>query len=548
MEQLTEYWQKFPDGSPNRWSVESNSDSWSIRLPNAATLRIDRTAPSVNLGATYEKDDASTRLWTNSLRYLVPILDAGDTATVSAVLADFKKHVRIVADGSGEHFEGSLDHQCALQIRTICEIKSWAARTRKEAGGGELPSNADLGNMVSLVYSVVDRYDLLRPNNHGVMLAISMLHAGVIFPEVPRSVDRQSLDGFLNSTFREVLGRDGVANENTPIYQAFYINLLEQVAGFEEWAFDEVDGEISELLNQATTAYTRMLLPNKALPPLGDASYSSQSRFKPTLGTWASEENGLFIDSNERSYLSFICGYRGVFHKQLDDTSVYLWHDGNALIQDAGLCSYDSKDSIAVSIRGQLGHSGLYFTEFDSVRAQDVVSWGAATRSVKSSLSVETAETGDSILRATGTANFRGTVAKRVITKIESNRYLIRDAVRGNEAATNPISRFLLDPDASVEVRQDNSIIVRNGTSWMCLSPEGNSIDAIIVSGGSDYDRPRGWIAPKNYQLKATTVLEFPIAVNEDFEGKQLLRLSFGSEGDGAEPWIPEYALGNEAN
>ncbi|WP_141750561.1 heparinase II/III family protein [Corynebacterium sp. HMSC062A03] len=537
MVNVSDYWQKFPDGSPDRWKVDGNEEKWDVVMPNGAALTLRIDAPTVDFTSTFAKDSDSTRLWTNSLRYLLPILEKGDTATVESILKDFAEYLRSEFQDFGGSFSGSLDHQCALQLRTLCDIRSWLS-IDGHGSIGTIDVEA-LSGLVASIYRVVAGYGLLRPNNHGVMLGIAMLHSFELFPDVEWKEGKNSVNNFLVGTLKKVLGTDGVANENTPVYQAFYLRLLEDIMAFKEWAGGGAERDFESLYELALSAYCHMLLPNKAVPPLGDASLSSQSRYSPKHGFWSSEENGLQIASSHDTFFSFVCGFRGVFHKQIDDTSVYLWHNGNALIQDGGLTSYDRNDKVAVSLRGQLGHSGLFFTEYDDVPAEKVVAFGPGKRLIDAKMSVKSVEAWDRF-QVAGTTQFRSTQTHRTITWNGNRRFLIRDVVEGSPAAHDAVSRFLLDTKATIEIGSVGEVVVRSGSSWMsiyCGAP-GTNVRISRGYGGEGF-LPRGFMAPRNYQKAPTSLLEFPIAMDDNFSGKQVLYIAFGKVEEGIEPWIP---------
>ncbi|PAT14688.1 hypothetical protein CKJ84_08035 [Corynebacterium sp. NML 120412] len=541
-----DYWLKFPDGSPDRWKVERSDSAWSITMPNSATITISSADPVVAFNGNFDADRDSTRLWVNSMRYATSILDEGDEDTTWCLLSQLKNHVAVDPRGPGGEFSGSLDHQYALQLRTLCDLRSWLLKrpwSRLSAERDEL-----LCGSVLSIYKYVDELSLLRPNNHGVMLAISLLHSFYMFNDVSRAkVDREgciaidqegeigpgAVVTFLNETFKEVFGDDGVANENTPIYQAFYLKLIKSITDFQSWAYGQEDESLGKLNARATTAYRHMLLPNRAVPPLGDGSYSQQSEYSPLFGLWASPENGLLTRSSDETFFSFTCGYRGVFHKQLDDSSIYLWHNGEALIQDAGLKSYDANDPVATSIRGQLGHSGLFFREFDGVRAEKVTAYGAGTRLVEANMEFSNSVVAGAF-QVRGRYGFRGVVAERLVTWLDEHSFLIRDSVESTRGEREAVSRFVLDPQAEVTFSREGAISVTMPRARMDISTNGNGGAVELIRGFNPGGGPaRGFISPRNYSSQPTTMLEFRIPLVEDPEsstlkGKHLLRVSFG--------------------
>lgn len=536
MTHAAEYWLRFPDGSPDRWDVRQAGRSWEISFPNDGRISIDTAYPRIEFDGEFAKDRDSSRLWANSLRYLVPILGSGDVDTVWTLVNQLRVHLAKDPRGEDGQFSGSLDHQYALILRTLCELRAWLVANASEVDESK-EKEAVLRECVDRIYSHVGTLELLRPNNHGVMLAISMLHSSHMFQEAGSEERQEKVSKFLLDTLNEVLGRDGVANENTPVYQAFYVKLLESIADFQMWAHGSVKPEFAELHDLATKAYRRMLLPNRAVPPLGDASYSQQSAFSPLPGLWCSKENGLLVSSNERTYFSFISGYRGVFHKQLDDSSVFLWHNGDALIQDAGLVSYDSQNDVAVAARGQLGHSGVFFKEYDALRAEKVIAYGPRTRQVSAGIDLRKSNAPFDF-QVLGTYAYGRVRVDRTVTWVDPKHFMLRDSVSSKGDAKTPVSRFLLDPSASVEITGKGVVVIRTPRAWMTLTSSLGNVDVEVVRGvRRKPGLPAGFLAPKNYQSTPTTMLEFPIPLNEDQSGKQLFRVTFGSVEDPVQSW-----------
>ena len=124
MSNKSEYWEKFPDGSPQRWHVEKRDRHWNIAMPNGAAIDVDIEAPKLHYDADFPQDRDSSRLWANSLRYIVPMLGEGDHETAWTLLAQLNDILAQDLKDTHGRFSGSLDHQFALQLRTLCEMLS----------------------------------------------------------------------------------------------------------------------------------------------------------------------------------------------------------------------------------------------------------------------------------------------------------------------------------------------------------------------------------------------------------------------------------------
>jgi len=527
-----EYWRIFEDGSPQRWKSGLEQDTWVFEFPNGAVQKINRDHPNFNWAGKFEVDSDSTRLWVNSLRYLVDVLEASDTRFVVAALESFHAYQREFRDRPKELFSGSIDHQCALQLRTCCEISAWQAKNPSALSDGEHRKlDSLLGGIVTNIRSLVDELNLLQANNHGIMLGIAALHSTYFFSGESVNKHRETnYVEFLYDSLSDILGNDGLADENTGIYQAFYVRLLGEITDFLHWVEDAADTQLDALAELASTALRHLLLPNNSVPPIGDGAASSQSKFRAKNGLWQSRENGIFVHSTDETYLSFVCGFRGVFHKQMDDTSIILWHKGKYLIQDAGLASYDKNDPVAVSLRTQVGHSGVFFKEFDDISAEKVISYGAQTRLVRSVME-PFSRTADGKMKVKGTVDFRNTRTERTLTFSGENSVIIRDEVNARDGKFRAVSRFLLDPSAEVSFAPNGSILIRNGKVWLKLSQQTGISNAKIYRGDKSIaSAPRGFLAPKNYSMVPTYLIEIPLTLDEKGKGKTSIRLDFGVE------------------
>ncbi|WP_146040922.1 hypothetical protein [Glutamicibacter arilaitensis] len=347
---LAAYAGQFSDGTPRGWEFKELSEGWEITLPNSAKLLTSELIKPQVWPTVPARDANTTTLWRNSLAYLPRILQV-QSGTHEVLLAE--KIVRsflywfeeTATDDINKLKSGSQDHQSALRIRTMLWILSFLLRQEREEEFNRFL--ALYLRLVAVENRLLNEPDLFKPNNHGIMLGIAHLHAATLFP----GLDLQETSALewvnrLYSTLGEIIDEDGIASENTPIYQIFYVMLLDDIVLFIKWTrkFPGQARMFELLLRAAQIGVRKQLLPNGAVPPLGDSPGGMQHRYKPMLGTLWSPNNGLAVISQEEEYFSFVAGFRSVIHKQLDELSIAWWRDGGFIFRDAGLLNYDQND------------------------------------------------------------------------------------------------------------------------------------------------------------------------------------------------------------
>lgn len=463
---LAAYAGEFSDGTPRGWQFKESPDGWEITLPNTAKLNTLELSKSSIWGTTPSTDANTTVLWRNSLAYIPRILQIKsgpeELVVVENIISSFLSWFEVTAANDINALKsGSQDHQSALRIRTLLWILSFLTREdRKEEFSRFL---AHYARLLVVENRLLDELDLYQPNNHGIMLGIAHLHTETLLPDLRPGPDAQTWVARLYSTLGEIIDEDGIASENTPIYQVFYVMLLEDVVVFVEWA-EKFSGRarmFQMLLRSAQLGVRKQLLPNGAVPPLGDSPGGMQFRFKPMLGTLWSPNNGIAVTSREDQYLSFVAGFRSVIHKQLDDLSVAWWQGGEFIMRDAGLLSYDEKDPIAVAMRGPKGHSLPTYMQFDSWTTKNSISYGKNSSRLRGKLlSRESQKNGVSFLAEL--AIDEKPILRRHVRLDFSEGLFVSDCFTSTRFGT-PLVRFLLDPSIQVTKQADNSIVLSRG-------------------------------------------------------------------------------------
>lgn len=486
--QLKDYAGKFSDGAPGTWDTVYRSNAWHVKLPNGAQISVPSPILPTFWNLEFADDSHSSVLWLRSLKYLEKFRRGGTFAwnDIEGTVRSFNEWMSAYADRPQELKSGSLDHQIALRLRAACTLHSHLLREGPDVRTRDRVLVA-LERLVETDVGIVSDLDLFEEHNHGIMLATAMLHASVFFPDaVDRRMSLEWLDR-LRAALSRIVDADGLAPENTVSYQIFYVNLLEQLAMFVQWAGLEGEGTASlvDLSRTAVAATRRLLLPDGSVPPLGDSPGVRQSRFPHTPGRLYSPSNGYFVDSDERTYFSMKAGYRSVIHKQMDDGSVILWRDGVYAIRDAGLLSYDQKDPAALAVRGQRGHSSTVLTRFDGVNAMNMVGFSTNTSRVGGALHLGTSDEGCIDVRAVTTYDGVEYIDRHVAST-DREVFVVTDTYVGS-TTESVVTRFLLDENARSVDRDGLVLNVGVGSVHIRYDLSGNdwlTDEAVTISEG----------------------------------------------------------------
>ncbi|QCY46933.1 hypothetical protein GcLGCM259_1192 [Glutamicibacter creatinolyticus] len=463
---LQSYAGTFSDGAPPNWKFKRQGNNWEISFPNSAVVRTEDLLDPKTWSVHPEKDANTTILWRNSLAYLPRLIESAesDEETIELVAQIVESFIAwqdmSISLDIDSLRSGSLDHQSALRIRSLLWIISYLERNLMQ----EVEKFRELyGRMFAAENRLLSEFSLFQPNNHGIMLGIAHLHAETLMPSPESDMNALKWIEALYSTFNEIIDSDGIASENTPSYQIFYVMLLEDLVLFIAWS--RMLGTRARLfqllLRSAELGVRRQLLPSGAVPPLGDSPGGMQYRFKPVLGLLYSPENGLAVRTSSNEYIAYIAGFRSVIHKQIDDLSFSWWRNGRFILRDAGLLNYDTKDQVAVDMRGSKGHSLPTYRNLDSWTTKNTISYGRNSSRLRAEFTG--VENSSSNLAISAKLHLDDSV---IITRSLEHRAELGVKIVDSFLASNrgePLVRFLLDPETIITYRQDGDIGIRSG-------------------------------------------------------------------------------------
>lgn len=448
------------DKSSRRCAVAQKGNSLLVTLPNRQTIQIDEEYFPINWAPKFTSDNAASRLWHRSLTFLPVITNVeGGWQIIERILKDFEQYIQ--ADNEIIKIP-SMDHSIAIQIRVLLDLTYRAKKT--DTNTRNLTDT--IRRILPAILQTGRAPGIRLPNNHGVMLSISLLLAATEFPQISNQSETEADAETAIHQIDAIFAADGVCNENTASYQRLYVTLLNELC-----ILAEINAKLSQFserfrrkYKEASTAFQQMLMPGGYVPPLGDGGLGRETELSPLPGTLISPINGLFVNSDDKYYLSVICGASSPVHKQMDDTSIFLSYYGRPLILDAGVLNYDVANPRAAKIRTQLGHSGLYFTGYDD-KPLSYFNTGpkSGERRVKAKMKVDTHSDRFDL---DCSYKLNGNYAQRTIRAYSPNSLELIDRV-WSVGTTPAKARFLVDGSLSLNTKcgqieaQDDDVWVR---------------------------------------------------------------------------------------
>jgi hypothetical protein len=358
---------------------------------------------------------------------------------------------------------------------------------------------------------LIDQQSYIHTNNHGAMVGIAFIHAAQIFLGLDSTVAELGW-----SSLKEIVGSifdgQGVAGENSPEYQAFWISLLTPLAQMSRtWPIPRSPAwfDVTQVVSQAEDALGHFTDHAGHYLPIGD-SHPGRSLVPPSRNTvLVTEEHGFACYSQRDTLLTFNCGHSNYAHKHCDDTSITLSYGGLSLILDSGYFGHDWRDDRVIYTKSQSAHSGLFLEEFDDLHPGRLMFPGRETMRGKleherdANVFVGTVDVQD------------GRSLQRRITIRGPESFLIEDRVTTPLAIeSRAVRRFLFPAGAQIRV-QDHEISVRiEDVLLRLIVDRDSSAGPVRVFSGVSGPPMRGRISPRLGQLTPCYCLELPIRTN----------------------------------
>lgn len=507
---ITPSWEIKPIGSNHYEAITPNK--FFIELLNQVNTTFD-----INKTPQYQ----STMLWYHSLAWLRIIYNKyQDYGFVNNFIDDYCAFVYSELGDAIFSTLTSRDHLVAEQIRNLTYLLAQ-----------EDTSFSNKNNTKRILLKLIDWATIpsnILNNNHGMMLASSLLHVP-LFIEMSEKT-RNHLINLSSNRLVEVIESAfdsyGLCNENTPVYQHFYIrflkNQIEELNFLKKYDthYSKIAIKLSEILSLAEHTLELIALPTGELPPFGDGNNVNSQKIVNALdfAEFYSLDSGFYAYKHKKlrsRYFAMKCGYASATHKHSDDTSIFYWYDGSPIITDAGFLNYDWRDPENVLVKSQRGHSGAFYYKYDDFYPITLYKDGSSKSRIASEMNVEKSETLTTI---------KGNVCidkkynvERMVKFSHLNNILIVDrfSVSDSSEKLEKCVRFLVPVEHKVEV-YDGYIIISNTTFNLKLIYKSGI--AYIKKGHMKDDVPyEGWIVNKPFKdLKECNTIEIHLNPDEN--------------------------------
>lgn len=487
-----------------RWQVRKEPNgAWSVnsRLPWRILVSAE-TPPDwrIDEGGNWQGES----LWKYSIGYSPSLLLACEDRQVLDTLLNSLVQFRRSEEWEIVSRMTAKDHALAGRLRAICTLA-----VLYQDRGWEMPDSAGFMIRQDVDDALNQSTDYFRANNHGAMVAVSILHASRLFDGLEESV-AESAYSYLKTIIDDVFDPDGVPGENSPSYHHFWLNLLGPVLELLETGEAGVrsDEALRALLERSRTALSHFVDHTGRFIPIGD-SHSGKSPVPPARNT--SSHNaiaGFYTLSRADTLLTFNCGHHKYAHKHCDDTSVTLSFRGVPILLDAGFFGHDYKDQRVVHTKSQSAHSGLFIEAFDDQHPGRFYKPGAERIRGK----LLKGRSRQELCR--GTVHFAdGSRAERCVRLPDEGCLELIDTVV-SDVAHQAVQRFLVSGAANLEVEESRIRGSLGAVQFAIDFSETERSGPVRVFNGQTQPVMRGWVAPKQRSLEPAHCVEIPILMN----------------------------------
>ena len=402
----------------------------------------------------------------------------------------------------------SHDHCVAVRMRYLCMLIAMG-----------YPNVKLIKDIIKRDLQWFSELDSVSMNNHGMMVCVSILHARLFFDEQEIKLLADRAISLLKSIVEFIIPNNYYAKENTIAYHNFYIRDLTSFLRFTKDYMPEENFTklLDETLKRMNDVLLRIVYPSGEVPPIGQSGLYGY-KFKSIPGKSLFKDQGFFVLKDNKNYFSYTCGFSTTIHKQVDDTSFTLRLSGVDIIVDCGLGSYDAKDTKAVVINGQRGHSGAFFKKFDDWTMQKFHSSGEL-----SDLDYSIDERHNQIVSSKSFSHENLTYQiQRTINILSFYDLNIKDVFVSDDSFAGPVSRFIFDGFRNFKVVSNRvtmesdlyrvSVLCWNPASFSILSSYDGDITTSIAF------RSLNWNEYKSVNILEITPLEGELEVNISIE------------------------------
>lgn len=344
----------------------------SVRLTTGAIVDIT-VDNGFDFGTEFDNQQGANTMWLYSLqplRVLGEAIRSDNNEVQDVFLAGWNSAVEHLVSPAGRETAGrvaSADHAAATRLRACLEA-------------GELIRDGPLrGSVRQIADSTLEwllSEEHYRPNNHGLMSSIALLHWYIAMRDLePSAHVRDVAVTRILDLARNAFDRDGLCNENTIGYHNFNLFCYDEVRRMHEIEkFDEtIENQLLPIIEQADLALSHCMLQDNTVPTIGDSGRYPIRHRKSLDRSAGFPESGFGVVKDERLYLSAICGSRSEIHKHADDSSITVSYDCQPLVIDSGSYLYDANDPYRKAMASALGHSGIVPAILDGLTRSELL-------------------------------------------------------------------------------------------------------------------------------------------------------------------------------
>lgn len=486
-----------------KWRIEHAGNTWVLSSPVSMRFRIGDEVDWDHVG---DEEPQTEALWKFSAGYLASLLIvSNEESLVTELLDSLARYTHSRAWEEREAWMTSADHAYSARIRTICTLA-----LLYQQRGSALPDSAlqIIGHDIRRLTDPTAQH--IRPNNHGAMASIALIHASRMFHGFPSAASAgwEHLRNILDAIFDE----HGLAGENSPEYQQFWIELLAPLEELvEAWPAEEDEAHMLAVTIQgARRALAHFTDHRGRLLPIGD-SHTGTSIVDPARDECMTyEHHGFGTYSFEETVLTLNCGHQHYSHKHCDDTSITLAFKGVPLVQDSGFYGHDWNDVRTTYSKSQSAHSGLFLEEFDDLHPGKLYFPGKEVLT-------------GSIKPVHGGMGWEGIVLvqdgrslTRRVQCISPREFHLVDHVVSEGKASPAVRRFMLPYGSLLSVGVDSIRVDHGSVRLDILFDERSLSGPVRVHSGVEEPLLRGWTSSKLLELERGLCVEIPIVSDRD--------------------------------
>lgn len=490
-------------------------------LPLQMDFPVDSSQLDIAWDELADSQAQGNALWKYSVGFLPTLLEQSTNyELVGAVIDSLWNYTQSEEWKSRSQWMTSLDHCVAVRLRALCTLYFQYSEDAQPVPASLINL---LANDVSNMMRNGDEYFPI--NNHGAMAAISLLHACGVFPStisaISKSDEKSPLEIGLHQ-FNRIIGaifdEFGVASENSPEYQRYWVSLVKPVADIFQNLSSLATSQQSELdfdslqatINNAECALQMFTDTSGKLIPIGDTHPRKLNSTPPETGTLITETHGFAVYRNQGTVFTLNSGSVNYAHKHCDDSSITLSFGDEDLILDSGYYSHDWSDPNTIYTKSQTAHSGLFLTELDNIHPGKLY-WPGDER-IHASLSALSKDP----LHAVSNVTVDEKITLRREVKIKSPDQIdILDSVSGDTTGYGTVvRRFILPLNVQLRIGRGFIEIRKNNVLMELFFDSISDLESVVVTTSREKPYLKGWISPELKTLAPAHCLEIPVTNN----------------------------------